>query len=441
MKGLVTMELNERQLNPGVNSTISGYYPAGQLLDIVSAAIGDAYDGNNVWYKLKNGAFVWSGAIELMHDCDTLNDPDKDQYLISYRQRHADGRINLDTKEPANQLYFTPLRLPVFEDSIRVNDLIPNTFATAVTQAASNIQQTNTNRKHVFVYVHGFQAFASLKISLLNHFVQNYMAHPQNKIAKVLFMVWPAQGLSRKKADNRALKAGRQFSEHNLFAGFKALSDELKTKGMFLNLIVHSFGHQLLNGMLNANASIPSGIFENVFLMAPDVTHLVANKNGADLRDYYPDNNELVHYNYTGLKNIATNVHVFHDDQDILLYSSTKKFVAKRFLNDAAITHQYRNLGNYGGDKIIPASDLMTGFTFHSVQDLVKRGEPGELLHYPFRPLHEHSQAAIRAARNRDDYNKLKDLDILFHLQLYPNHHRYLFTCKPVVTKVLTLLV
>jgi len=440
MKGLVTMELNERQQNPGVNSPVSKFYVENQVVEIAEALIGDNYDGNNVWYRLKDGAFVWSGAIELIPECEHMKEQDKFQFLISYRQIDADGRINVNTKVASKELYFAPLTLPASTDNIRVNHLLPGPFATSVVQSAQKLN--DPRRNHVFLYIHGYQAFPSLKLNLFTQFVENYMSHPGNKIAKALFMVWPAQGLSRKKSDDRALEAGRAFTANNLFATFTELSRQLKNNGMFLNLIVHSFGHQLLNGMVNPLPNIPGPIFENIFLMAPDITHLVVQNGGAKLRNYYfSGGDKTVHYQYAPLTSIGKNIHVFYDDMDLLLYASTKKFVAKGDRDDTTVMNDYRNLGNYGSSKIMPASAIEKGFKFFSVLDLVKDGEAGALLNFPYREMPDRTKETVTQVRDLADYSAVKDLDIFFHLQRYPSYHRYLFTCKPVVAKVNELLV
>ena len=439
MKGLVTMELNERQQNPGVNSPISRFYSENQVVEIADALIGDPYDGNNVWYRLKDGAYVWSGAVELIPECEQMTEQDKFQFLISYRQIGPDGRINLNTKVPAKELYFAPLTLPASADNIIVNKLLPGPFATSVVQSVQKLK--DRNRKHVFLYIHGYQAFPSLNLNLFTQFVENYMTQPANKIAKALFMVWPAQGLSRKKSDDRALEAGREFTANNLFAVFAELSKQLTDNGMHLNLIVHSFGHQLLNGMVNPGVGIPKDIFENVFLMAPDVTHLVVKKGGIKLRNYYSDSDEEIHYEYAPLTKLGKNIYVFYDDLDLLLYASTKKFVAKRDRDEITIMNDYRNLGNYGSDEILAPNEIEKGFNFISVRDLVKNTESANLLNFPYRDMPDHTQEVVKRVRNSADYSAVKDLDIFFHLQRYPSYHRYLFTCKPVVARVNELLV
>ena len=459
MRGTVNIDLNERRHRPSVNATISGTYKKGDIVEIEDAVLGDMYDGDDLWYKLKNGAFVWNGAVDVDVDCGRLSERDREHYLISYRNARPDGKPDMFDQDPASSLFFMPVRLPVTEENIRLNHLLPGPFADGVMQSIGKL--TNKGQRHVFVYIHGFQPFSSLKLDLFSSFVQNYLTHPKNKIAKVLFMVWPAQGLSRKRADDRAIQAGKDFTSNKLWAGFEELSIRLRKEGKFLNLLAHSFGNQLLNGMVNPDNpldinNIPEHIFENVFLMAPDVTHLTVRKmadpndpakfiNGARLRNFF-GREDTFNYDYSGLTRLAKNVHVFHDQFDYLLYASTKKFVGSRNIRRVddrlALTKDYRNLGNYGESQILLPELLQAGFTFSNVQDLVSKTSPGNLCDFPFQKMKSGSafEEEIKKVISDADYEGFGLLEILFNRRSFENYHKYVYTCKPVVDEVLRLL-
>lgn len=448
MRGIVTIALNERR-QPSVNAQISRYYSIGDIVDITGAVPGDVYDSDDLWYKLSNGTYVWSGGVSVVRDCSVLPLEDRDHYLISYRPLKADGRPDLDTRQVPDNLYFAPLRLPAEAESVRVNNLLPAVFANTVAQSVSKLP---SQRKHVFIYIHGYQLLSSLKLDLLSNFVLNYFTHPDNQIAKVAFMAWPGQGgPGRKTVDDRSIRAGQRFTANNLFSYFKALSDALKAEGRSLNLIVHSFGHQLLNGMLNPEEQyekqIPSGIFEHVFLMAPDVTHLTLKQGGSTLRNYYKDKEGAdFHYEYRRLKQLAKQVHIFYDKYDYLLYSSTKKFVAKGELNKAhsmaerlAITGSYRNLGNHGINSLAP--DLIEdGFNLVDVGELFKNGGKADLFDYPYRTIRQNAAKKIDAVWEEADYDGINAGNIVFNARRFPDYHRYLFTCKAVVDEIQRLL-
>ncbi|MCE6989621.1 alpha/beta hydrolase [Dyadobacter sp. CY323] len=447
MRGIVNTDLNERE-RPTVNSRIMQFYKAGDIVQIVDTVLGDPFDGDDVWFKLSNGAFVWNAAIDVDVDCSKLSDEDKNQWLICYRQVDQQGRPDMFSKMAPKSLYFTPVRLPADSASIRVNDLVPDFFAEGVFQSVVNLKNP---RKHVFVYIHGYQLLSSLKLDLLGSFVQNYMSQPLNNIAKVLFMSWPAQGgPSRKTVDDRSLKAGQEFVANGLFETFEKLSDKLKSRNKTLNLIVHSFGHQLLNGMLNPAAGEPDllpnkKVFDNIFLMAPDITHLTVKTGGETIKNYFQDNDGIdFHYDFTKLKQIANNVHVFHDKYDYLLYSSTKKFVGMGNLNNVAtpearftLTKNYRNLGNFG-DKIPEPIDRVQGINFFHVDDIAGDDEPTN--DFPFRRIRRSARKKVDDVWTNADYGGINTGSIVFNLKRFPTHHRYLFTSKTIVDRVLSLL-
>jgi len=445
MKGIVNTDLNER-LQPSVNAKISRFYQIGDIINIVDAVLGDPYDGDDLWFQLDSGAYVWNAAVNLQQDYSLLSPEDKEQYLISYREILGDGRPDMASKDTPESLYFIPLRLPAVEESIRVNHLVPEFFADCVVKSVMNLENS---RKHVVLYIHGFQLSSSLKLDLLNHFVRNYMTHPNNSIAKVLFMVWPAQSLGRKTIDDRSVKAGQRFTKNNLFEGFVALSKKLKEKGKCLDLIVHSFGHQLLNGMLNPTPdffpNIPTDLFENVFLMAPDVTHQSVNPAGIKLFNYFKDSGgEDFQYDFSRLLTMSNNVYVFHNRYDYLLHSSTKRFVGagnlKNPASNAGISKNYLSLGNFGSKQVDPGP-VDPRFHFIDVQHLVQNELPTDLTNFPFRNLDKTSSGKkIDMVLERSDYGGINLGRIVTHIGLFSNHHRYLFTSSAVVNKVISLL-
>ena len=64
MKAIVNCNLNIRTGKPSVNAPNPGFYKKGYEIKIDDVTTGDNYDGNNIWYKLSNGSFVWSGEVE-----------------------------------------------------------------------------------------------------------------------------------------------------------------------------------------------------------------------------------------------------------------------------------------------------------------------------------------------------------------------------------------
>ncbi len=66
MKARVTRFLNIRSGSPAVlpdNNIGNRFFSPGDVVDIAEAVVGELYKGNSTWYKLVDGAFVWSGGI------------------------------------------------------------------------------------------------------------------------------------------------------------------------------------------------------------------------------------------------------------------------------------------------------------------------------------------------------------------------------------------
>ncbi|HEX6226411.1 MAG TPA: S8 family serine peptidase, partial [Chryseolinea sp.] len=84
MKGRVIKLLNirtgEPRILPGNNPT---FLRPNDVVEIVDTVIGDSYKENNVWYKLADGTFAWSGGIE-RNTTSTLT-PNKDWWFDQYK--------------------------------------------------------------------------------------------------------------------------------------------------------------------------------------------------------------------------------------------------------------------------------------------------------------------------------------------------------------------
>lgn len=438
MDGIINDNLDQQSQRPGPNGP-QPFLTKGTKVNIIRAE----HDGRTVWYVTSEGTKVISNKVEL-DAYSGLSAADKSHFFICYRAQKA-GIPVIDMADAPNKLFFANLP-PAPDRDFKVTELFPEVWATGVTQAVSKLPES---RKHVFVYIHGFDWEPGLKLELVPQFVQSYFAHPENSVANVLYFGWPSYGW-RKKADDRSIDYGEQFTRNGLFEYFEVLSRKLKEAGKTLNLVVHSFGHQLLNGMINPGEghSIPTGIFENIFLMAPDVTHLAVQQGGVQLRNMRRKfKGPHFHYNYTPLKQLAKHVHIYYDPSDYLLYVSSKQFNLNE--NTAAfdphpdadgLTADFRNLGSYGDEifKKDPSLKLEDGFNFYNVLDIIKQdaGPQADPLFYGFL---DNDDAAMAKARE-GDYSGIKLLKTFWDRYYLMNHHAYLFSCRPVVAHVLQRL-
>ncbi|MCF2447700.1 alpha/beta hydrolase [Dyadobacter sp. CY345] len=448
IKALINSDLDHTSQRPAVNPNVSRYYMKG---DVVQVARAKYEDNQTLWYILENGIQVDAHFVEI-EPYSGVGEADRTHFFLCYRKLDQNNNPSLDDEGAPEKLHFAQITTPSDTRRFMVNHWDEHTFVNAVMQS---VRKLESERKHVFIYIHGFDWEPGLKLDLPASFVQSYMSHPANTIAKVIYFGWPSSGW-RTKADDKAIQAGEHFTRKNFFNYFKLLSDALKEEGKSLNLIVHSFGHQLLNGMINPGDNhvprIPQNIFEHVFLMAPDITHLAVQRDGVFLRNQKKTRRgKHFMYSLAPLKKLSANVHVYYNELDYLLYLSTQKFNGNK--SDGkfdpkpdieGITTDYRNLGNYGR-ALFDASDsgLVSedGFNYFDVQDLVKTELEADPLYYPFRNLKdEHMIRTITNIREHSSYEGLALPDTFWNRHFLMTHHQYLFTCRPVVDHVLRLL-
>ncbi len=384
------------------------------------------------------------------------DDPNElDQFLICYRQKAANGLIDLKKKDVPNRLYYSEVKLPNKASNTEIYDWTAKEFTEKVTASLGKIEnpnnENNEKRDQVMVYMHGYDLTSKLKLKLFSAYVRNYIIQSNNRIAKVIFFTWPSQGwVARKYVDDRTLDFGHRFVSNDLFNDLKVLSDTLKGEGYQLNLMVHSFGHQLLNGILNPTKkeyekNIYKGIFNKVFLMAPDVSRMVLNKGGYKIKNYYdddPDDNvNEFKYDYSNLKKLGNQTYVFYDKNDYLLYISTKKFIGKRRINNAdhkrrmEFSQIYGNLGNYGSGSIggDDPFQLQSGFEFRNIQKLIDADFDCSSK-FPFQRMRRKFKEQINKVWSSYVYRKIRGG--IFRIMRMTNHHRYLFTSEDVVREV-----
>jgi hypothetical protein len=449
MKGIVNQPLNNR-LSPSVNAKILGFFNIDQQISVRNAVLGDSYEGEDKWYRIADGSYVWSGAVDLITECDELSDEDRIQWLISYRRLRG-NKPDLGADKPDTRLYFSRITLPVEEASISFDTRI-NTDR-FIDDFVQHLASKNGRHGNVLIYVHGYElkSRASLKMDLFCHMAQNYFSHPDNRFDKIIFLMWPGEGKgNRREVDDKSLIAGEDFSKNGLFETFSKLSSGLNQINVSLNLMVHSFGHQFLNGMLNPpdanHKPAENNIFKNVFLMAPDITHLSAAEGGVVLKNNFESDSGRKEFRYdlSLLKKLASDVYVFYDSDDYLLYVSTKKFVgpAKLDFGDRKsrfeLSKDYRNLGNYGITQLSERVPL--AFNYENVAGLLNRIRPLESLMYPFDLQRRLVRKAMRQVEADADYTDINIGKILFNINQFPDYHRYAFTCEPVVERVMKIM-
>lgn len=437
MKGLVIKYTHLRS-RPGVNAPILAYLDISETVFIKDIVQGDEVDENDDWYVLEGTGFVWSGAIRAEILSELPDTEDFTHYLISYRKTSPYGKPKTDSTDIPERLSFQRLVLPAVYENLDLHDDIDFFVSTLI----QDMQKVRNTKKHVILYIPGYQPLPNLSFELWETFVQSYLKHPAQSIAKVIFFSWPSHQLGRKTIDDRALTAGEKFAGNRLYTIFQKLSEQLSAIGKTLNLVVHSFGHQLLNGFLNSGLTFHEGsrVFHRIFLMAPDiVSDAMASPGGITVTNYYvkdrPGQDSL--YNFTEINKLAKSIHVFWDKYDYLLHVSTKKFALKIVgtLSEYPEILRYRNLGNYGEKYQHP------GIRYYDLQKIAGESTGKD---FGFKNLFEKSKwrKKIEAVteENESYQNVGHILSLLLNSGKFMKHHRYLFTSRGVVEKVVQIL-
>ncbi|MEP7108530.1 MAG: S8 family serine peptidase [Ferruginibacter sp.] len=76
IKATVLVPLNIRTGKPEIlpnNNIGDKFYNEGDVIEVAEGAMGENYKGNNLWYKLVDGGFVWSGGVETSGSPEHIN--------------------------------------------------------------------------------------------------------------------------------------------------------------------------------------------------------------------------------------------------------------------------------------------------------------------------------------------------------------------------------
>lgn len=116
MKAIVNTYLNKRTLKPSVNSPNPSYYKPGDEIEVVEIVNGDTYEGNNLWFKLDNGSYVWSGGVEGLSTIEEIfnEETSADPFgeMIESTQINSEVFITQDLQPKKPVKLFDLFRLP-----------------------------------------------------------------------------------------------------------------------------------------------------------------------------------------------------------------------------------------------------------------------------------------------------------------------------------------
>ncbi len=172
-------------------------YARGMIVELSEPVFSEEAGSDSQWYNLEDSSeaaneYLPEDCVRIHITCSSLPVPDQTQYLIAYHQVNADGTIKVDRKNAPDQLCFAPVKLPHTESELKVNHWTKEMLSNTIVNSLNGLKDT---QRHVFIYIPGYQLqiLNQTRLDLLAGFTLSYLAHPDNSIAKVLFLSWPAQ--------------------------------------------------------------------------------------------------------------------------------------------------------------------------------------------------------------------------------------------------------
>jgi len=261
---------------------------------------------------------------------------------------------NANDPAPNGTLYYSSFKLsnPRPSDNtlkkkcLLVKKLNPSNYQKLINEIVATVMQNPAGKKDVLLFTHGYTPLPkSHKLSLLYDLDERYVKGASS-IGTIIYFSWPGFGLSMSNNLGLAYNIGQDLAKH--FTFFADLSRALPSAQSNLHLMVQSWGHRVLSGIVNKLDLRTSPfrlkqhrVFQNVFLMAADCPSKSLRVNGVT--------NAYKNYNLRRLKFLSHNIFVFYDKDDGILEISTNQ-----------VELQLERLGKVG----FPPNTQMENFQF-----------------------------------------------------------------------------
>lgn len=254
--------------------------------------------------------------------------------LTNFKTKKKNGKFltirNATDPAPNGALYYSNFKLsnPRPSDNtlkkkcLQVEKFNASNYQKLINEIVATVLQNAANKKDVLLFTHGYTPVPkSHKLSLLYDLDERYVKGTSS-IGTIIYFSWPGFGLSMSNNLGLAYKVGQDLALH--FKFFADLSMALPSAQSNLHLMVQSWGHRVLSGILNKLDLRTSPfrlkqqrVFQNVFLMAADCPSKSLRENGVT--------NAYRNYNLRRLKFLSHKVFVFYDKDDGILEISSNQ--------------------------------------------------------------------------------------------------------------------
>ena len=257
--------------------------------------------------------------------------------LTNFKTKQKNGKRitirNSNELSKKGDLYYTDIKISAPRPSdntlkkkcLTIEKLKRSNYQKLIDAIVANVTSSSVNKKDVLIFTHGYTPLPkSHKLSLLYDLNEGYVQGRSN-IGTILYFSWPGFGLSMSNNLSAAYQVGQDLAKH--FQFFSDLSIALASAQSKLHLMVQSWGHRVLCGVLNKLDLRTSPfrskhrVFQNVFLMAADCPSNSLQQNGVT--------NAFRNYNLRRLKYMTNSTFVFYDKEDGILEISKNQVELK----------------------------------------------------------------------------------------------------------------
>lgn len=253
-------------------------------------------------------------------------------HLITNRRLRPDGRMDAWHPKPDPAGVIRHAAVPVAALSRRNHRPAPLDADRLCGAVRDSLRLQDGRRRDVLFFIHGHRLFLpGLRLGLLRTLHDRYAAGPRGPVGVIVFFSWPDRGWPWSE-DAEAYRSGRSF-----FAGNAGLLAALRdAAGGRLHLLVLSFGHHLLAGMVAqaVAAGHDAPPFRTCLLAGADVPQAAIGVGGVTVSSRGDAGRS---YRFDQLHRLGERTVVYHDPRDPVLPGSRRLMMVR-----------YRRLGRFG---------------------------------------------------------------------------------------------
>ena len=190
----------------------------------------------------------------------------------------------------------------------------------------ADLRRRNDQHRDVLFFIHGHRlSLPGLRLGLLRALHDRYVCGPRGPVGVIVFFAWPDRGCPWSE-DDEAYRAGSAF-----FAQGSVLLDALRAAaGGRLHLLVQSFGHHLLAGMVAQAIAERHDTppFRSCLLAGADVPQAAISDDGITVCSRGDAGRS---YRFDQLHRLAERTVVYYDPRDRIILPGSRMLMMNRY--------------------------------------------------------------------------------------------------------------